>query len=208
MIYEINLRFVKAFLLEVRGKLILVDSGTKGNGNRILNAVTSLGKDSRRIEAVIYTHSHGDHIGSAGELKIPRNLIHENGLRYLTNGIGRKPVLHSTALKIGFALMSPFFNARLSPVFGAETLKEGEVFPGIQVIYTPGHTDDSITLYMEDEEALLVGDMLQGTKKGLRLPSIYEDFELLRKSVEKVKQFRVKKVYVSHGISGPPRWPF
>ncbi|MCY0861492.1 MAG: MBL fold metallo-hydrolase [Metallosphaera sp.] len=201
------MRFVKAFLLDVRGKLILVDSGTRGNGARILEEVRRVGKDPKRIEAVIYTHSHGDHIGSAGELRLSRNLIHENGIKYLTNGMGRKPVLHSSLLKLAFALGSPFFNSKLTPVFGAEPLKEGEVFPGVIVIYTPGHTDDSISIYVEDEKALLVGDMLQGTKNGLRLPLIYEDLEQLRKSVEKVKQFKVERVYVSHGISGPPRWP-
>ncbi|AWR98558.1 MBL fold metallo-hydrolase [Metallosphaera hakonensis] len=135
------------------------------------------------------------------------NLIHEKGISFLKNGIPRKPVLHSAPLKLLFSLGSPFFARRFEPIFNVEKLTEGELFPGVQLIFTPGHTEDSVSIYVEDEKALIVGDMLQGTKTGLKIPSIYEDINQLRRSIEKVKEFKVEKVYVSHGLSGPPRWP-
>jgi hypothetical protein len=46
-----------------------------------------------------------------------------------------------------------------------------------------------------------VGDTLFGDRKGLKIPVIYEDFDNLMKSIEKIKEFKLKMVYVSHGIS-------
>ncbi|BBG25037.1 Hydroxyacylglutathione hydrolase [Sulfuracidifex tepidarius] len=208
MILELNLRFVKSFLVETRGNVFLVDSGVVGSGRKIISFLEKSGKSPSSIKTVVYTHSHGDHIGGASELKMPHNLIHEKGIDFLRKGIPKKPVLHSAPLKLLFSLGSPFFTRRSGPVFDVEKLNEGELFPGIQLVFTPGHTEDSVSIYVEDERALIVGDMLQGDKKGLKIPSIYEDLNQLRRSIEKVKEFKVEKVYVSHGISGPPRWPF
>ncbi|ARM77193.1 MBL fold metallo-hydrolase [Acidianus manzaensis] len=202
-IHEIPLRFVKSFLIEMEGNRgIIVDAGTPGSGNKILNYVNSVGV--KKIDYVIFTHSHQDHIGGAHELRInldSKFCIDENGKDYLEKGLVREPVLHSTFLKFVFSIGKPFFFKRTEGVNPDMILKEGEIEEGIEIIKTPGHTSDSISIFLRDLNAVIVGDTLQGTRQGLRYPSIYEKFDELKKSVEKIKSLSSSMIYVSHGVS-------
>lgn len=82
-------------------------------------------------------------------------------------------------------------------------LEEGEFVKGVEIIKTSGHTNDSVSIYLPELNAIIVGDTLQGDKKGLKYPNIYEDFDELMKSVEKIKSFNPSMVHVSHGVSSP-----
>ncbi|QGA54188.1 MBL fold metallo-hydrolase [Sulfolobus sp. E5-1-F] len=205
-VFEIPLSFVKVFLIETNENgLILIDSGTPGSGRRVIEGVTKLGKNLNKIKSVIFTHSHVDHIGGAYEVKRFVNDakfgIDENGVDYLKNGKIREPVLHSSVLKVIFSLGKPFFFRKFNGVDVNFVLEEGELAKGIEIIKTPGHTNDSISIYLPELNAIIVGDTLQGDKRGLKYPNIYEDFDGLRKSVEKIKSFNPSMVYVSHGVS-------
>ncbi|AWR98556.1 MBL fold metallo-hydrolase [Metallosphaera hakonensis] len=59
MILELNLRFVKSFLVETRGNQFLVDSGVVGSGRKIISMIEKSGKNPSSIKTVAYTHSHG-----------------------------------------------------------------------------------------------------------------------------------------------------
>lgn len=201
-VHEIPLRFVKSFIIELDNrKGILVDSGTQGSGGKILEKINKL---KLNIEYVIFTHSHADHIGGAYEIRSSLDskfCIDQNGVEYLEKGLIREPVLHSAFLKFIFTIGKPFFFKSLKGVKADIVLKEGQLDDGIEIVKTYGHTNDSISIYLPDLNSIIVGDTLQGTKNGLKYPSIYEDFESLRRSVEKIKSFSPKMVYVSHGIS-------
>ncbi|QXJ29458.1 MBL-fold metallo-hydrolase superfamily [Saccharolobus shibatae B12] len=205
-VFEIPLRFVKAFLIETNEDgLILVDSGTPGSGRKIIEGITRLGKNPNKIKSIIFTHSHADHIGGASELKRFVNDvkfgIDRNGIDYLENGKIREPVLHSSALKIIFSIGKPFLFRKFNGVNVDFVLEEGELVKGVEIVKTPGHTNDSVSIYLPELNAIIVGDTLQGDKSGLKYPNIYEDFEGLSKSVKKIKAFNPSIVYVSHGVS-------
>ncbi len=201
-VYEINLRFVKSFLIETDQGLILVDSGTPGSGKRIIDF---LGNRVNDVKYVIFTHSHIDHIGGAWEirqyLKNAKFGIDKNGVDYLKNGKVREPIVHSTGAKILFSIAKPFMFRKFNGVDVDFELEEGELVKGVEVLKTPGHTNDSISIYLPPINSVIVGDMLQGTKNGLKYPNIYEDFDQLKKSVEKIKSLKPSMVYVSHGVS-------
>ncbi|BDC17468.1 MBL fold metallo-hydrolase [Acidianus sp. HS-5] len=195
-VHEIKLRFVKSFLIEGKED-ILVDAGTPGSGKMIISKLKEMGKDPNKISYVIFTHSHIDHIGGASELGEKEFFIYRNGLTYLREGKVRKPQVHSPLLSILFKVASPFLMKPFKGVEGKE-IKEGEFFPGVEIIYTPGHTDDSISIYLPEINSIIVGDTLMG---GLKSPSIYENYEELQKSIEKIKELKPKSIYVSHGKS-------
>ncbi|MBB5254183.1 glyoxylase-like metal-dependent hydrolase (beta-lactamase superfamily II) [Sulfurisphaera ohwakuensis] len=71
----------------------------------------------------------------------------------------------------------------------------------MKVLYTPGHTDDSISLYLEPINSVIVGDMLQGRGNYLTYTQIYENIEEMIKSVQKVLDLKLNFIYVSHGKS-------
>ncbi|BAB65885.1 MBL fold metallo-hydrolase [Sulfurisphaera tokodaii] len=194
---EIQLRFVKAFLIETDEGNILVDTGTPGSGKTLQNYL----KD---VKYIIFTHSHVDHIGGASEIRGLTNAefcIHEKGKEYLEKGLIRKPVVHSLGLKIVFPLFS-LFSRGLKPTKVDCTLKdEEEIVKGVKVLYTPGHTDDSISLYLEPINSVIVGDMLQGRGNYLTYPQIYENMGEMIKSVQRVLDLKPSFIYVSHGKS-------
>lgn len=51
------------FLIRKNGKLILVDTGNGGSKGTLLKKLQSAGISPARIDAVLLTHMHGDHIG-------------------------------------------------------------------------------------------------------------------------------------------------
>ncbi len=204
-VFEIPLSFVKVFLIETKEGLILVDSGTPGNGKKIVTEITRLGKSLDDVKYVVFTHSHGDHIGSAHELKdiLPdaKFGIESSGVSYLQEGKIRNPVLHSSLQKFLFGLARPFIVRGVKGTKVDLELKDGKLVEGVEIMKTPGHTSDSISIYLPEIGSVIVGDMLQGTKRGLKYPNIYEDFEELKRSVERIKKLKPKMVYVSHGVS-------
>ncbi|MBO6280946.1 MAG: MBL fold metallo-hydrolase [Alphaproteobacteria bacterium] len=127
----------------------LIDPGAEAD--RILQKI----KDNKWvIEKILITHGHFDHIGAVQkihqELKIPY-FAHQKGKDYLTD-----------------------VNYNLSVFFGksvilnkAEYLKEGDEVtlqanPDIKlkVIYTPGHTQDSVIYYDINNNTAFVGDTI------------------------------------------------
>ena len=86
-------------------------------------------------------------------------------------------------------------------VYNYNNLTEGKHKIGpfsFEIIYTPGHRYDGITLYFEDEKAMFTGDFLfYGTIGRTDLEgSSKED---MQKSIDKIKNYPDCKVYPGHG---------
>ena len=68
-----------------------------------------------------------------------------------------------------------------------------------EIIYTPGHKEDSITIYFEEDKVMFTGDFIfKGTIGRMDLPGGSESQMI--KSLEKIKKYnRDIKVYPGHG---------
>ena len=131
---------------------------------RIYEAPTGVGK--HRVEQVVLTHSHYDH---AEALPLIREAFH--------------PVVYA-------------FSSSLEGVDhilkGGEGLKLGDRM--FEVIYTPGHSHDSICLYCEQERTLFAGDtplMVQS------VGSAYE--EQYVHALENLCRRDIRGIYFGHG---------
>jgi len=67
-VQPIKLGGVNCFLVQEEG-LILIDTGTPGQHDRIVKQVKQLGLNPEDIELIVITHGHGDHFGSAQKIK-------------------------------------------------------------------------------------------------------------------------------------------
>lgn len=151
-----------------------VDAGLPGFGKTLQSDLSLLGHSLNDLEAVVLTHSDGDHIGLAPTLR-------DAGARILINsgdeGTLAKPrpksgdakpinlvpqLWHPTFLKL-IAHLTMSGGLKLKGVEGAETFASGDVLdvPGKpRVIATPGHTPGHSALYFESKGVLFVGDAL------------------------------------------------
>lgn len=104
------------------------------------------------VKYILLTHCHGDHMGGAEKLREKTGakiLIH----RFDQEGL-RDPIINLSS-HIGIGDVSLEEDARLDD---GDILHIGNL--QFKVIYTPGHTIGSISLYCEEEKMLFSGDTL------------------------------------------------
>lgn len=126
--------------------VIVIDAGFYNN--EIKKYLNQLGK----IDAILLTHGHWDHIQALDEIKADypevEIYIHENDYDFL-----KRPELN-LSLKHGFHLK---VNSH------AQKLQEGKFKVAnyeIELIHTPGHTGGSCMYYFKDENILFTGDTI------------------------------------------------
>ncbi len=213
-LHEIYLgRFgIKAFLLEASdGSLILVDTGLPNSEQKIIKYINSIGKSVNDIKYILITHAHVDHMGSAATLKKMSNAmlgVNEKGIKFMdgTGGLQLPQTKNIKDLKTKLLMVAGRVMTRaMKPKFVKPDmiLKEG-VFPeqmhlNAKILETPGHTPDSISIYLPDSNTIIVGDTLFGKSDKLVLPQIYDDYIALLGSVKKIRDLNPDLICVSHG---------
>ncbi len=213
-LHEIYLGAVKVFLLEASdGSLILVDTGMPKSSSKIISYINSIGKSVTDIKYILLTHAHIDHFGSASDMKKLSGAmlgINEEGAGYVdgTKGVLIPVAKNSKNFKDkGFALLIKVIAAIgiIRPKFVKPNmiLKEG-IFPqnmhiNASIVETPGHTKDSISIYLPDTKTIIVGDLLKGTADSLVAPPFFDDYIALLSSVNKIKELNPDLICVSHG---------
>ncbi|MBW3607816.1 MAG: MBL fold metallo-hydrolase [Actinobacteria bacterium] len=147
---------------------------TQSTGERLRRAREEKGISLEDIEAVVLTHSDGDHTGVAPRLRDAgaRVLIHSADDATLRKpgpkgGDARVPNIlknlwqPATLKVLGHTLRHG--GAKLPKIEGAETFEDGDVLdvPGrLRVIHTPGHTPGHCALLAQSRRVLFVGDAL------------------------------------------------
>jgi glyoxylase-like metal-dependent hydrolase (beta-lactamase superfamily II)/8-oxo-dGTP pyrophosphatase MutT (NUDIX family) len=134
-------RHTNAYLVGER-ELALVDPGSgEPEALRELFALTDhLASEGRRVTMVVVTHHHPDHIGGVAACR------ERLGARVVGHRLLAEHLPLDVVVKDGDWLP-------LAPGLGDWTL---------QVLETPGHTRDSISLWHRSRRALFVGDLLPG----------------------------------------------
>ena len=127
----------------------LIDPGAEPE--RLFQIIQENGLD---IQAILLTHGHFDHTGAVAFLHERLGLpyyISPQGEAYLTNpslNLSAECGRHSVLTEAQFFRPGDVISLPANPAFGVE------------VIATPGHTPDSVTLYSAAEKAAFVGDTI------------------------------------------------
>ncbi|RPF29354.1 glyoxylase-like metal-dependent hydrolase (beta-lactamase superfamily II) [Streptomyces sp. Ag109_G2-6] len=158
----------QAYLWQDRGgeALTLIDSGPAGAADAIEGAIRSLGLAPERLERIVLTHCHRDHVGSAGELAARRGaevLAHRLDAPVVR---GELPVPEPVLLDWEI----PFYEHGMTvpeapPTRVDRELEDGEVLPfggGAVVVHSPGHTPGSIGVHLPEHGVLFTGDCVAG----------------------------------------------
>ncbi len=204
-----GMRIGNVYLLVSGTDLTLVDSGLAGEADRIASQVQNAGFDLSGLRTLILTHAHGDHAGSAAEL-VRRYRVKVMAYRDEVPYIEKtKPMPTPSIFRRIFNWMSEHMLFRQSPCKVDRCLEDGEridVWGGIQVIHTPGHTPGSICLFQPQRRVLFCGDTLfnvnpMTNKEGLQLslPMVTLDTAQVRKSVRELSALSVDVICFGHG---------
>ncbi len=192
-----------AFCLDVNGhcalltggKLILVDTATKADGSLLIPEIEGCGYKVSDLETIIITHTHPDHVGGLAKLKELSNAriaAHELEAKYISKEeIYQGPPGPKSQGHPG------------TPI--DDLLQDGQIYEGLLVIHTPGHTPGHISLLDKETELLIAGDAIRNDVDGLNpMPDMYNfDPTLHRKSIKKLSNYTFTKVIMGHGDPVP-----
>lgn len=204
----IDLGFVKAFLIKGE-KYILIDTGVPKSFEKIKSYMTDNGINPKDISLVIITHNHLDHTGSISKVKELTGapvLIHKSEDMYLSKGVTTPVQSRNLLAKLIMKIMK---NPEIEPFKADIIIEDDDSFDlepygaSGKIICTPGHTDGSISVILDNGHAV-VGDLFsakkakQGTK--VNYPFIYSDLDAIKVSMRKLIDQGGKQFYNAHGV--------
>lgn len=207
-----------AYLVGDDASWVLVDACTPGNESRIQRAAKRRFGPSGRPRAILLTHGHFDHAGSAGPL------ADAWGVRIYTHSL-ELPFLTGQSHYPPFDLSFPGFFTRIAKFFPTSTVNLGtrvvaldpkQVIPGLpdwETIETPGHTPGHVAFFRRNDAVLLAGDAvttmnldsLWGTivrRKQVCGPPApaTSNWKDARRSVELLASLRPSVIAAGHGL--------
>jgi glyoxylase-like metal-dependent hydrolase (beta-lactamase superfamily II) len=192
-----------AFCLDVNGhcalltsgKLILIDTATKADGSLLIPEIESCGYKVSDLETIIITHTHPDHVGGLAKLKSLSNAriaAHELEAKY----ISKEETYQGPP-------GAQYQGHPGTPI--DDLLRDGQIYEGLLVIHTPGHTPGHISLLDKEAGLLLAGDAIRNDAGVLNPMSDVYNFDpvLHRKSIKKLSNYTFTKVIMGHGDPVP-----
>lgn len=189
----------KAYSLDVNGhcallsnnKLILIDTGTQPDAKDLISEIKKCNYKPSDIENIIITHTHPDHVGGLATLKSLGNAriaAHEIEAKYIS-----KEVVYDGP---------PGKDRQTHPGTKIDDLlKDKQVYEGLLVIHTPGHTPGHIALLDQENRILIAGDSLRNDTDGIKnMPeSINFDNKQYFQSMKKLAEFDFDQLIMGHG---------
>ncbi len=164
---------------------LLVDVGWPGTLPKLEHQCKRMGIRLPDIQHFLITHYHPDHAGLAQELKQCTGCK----LIIMENQIAAVPLLR-THMKPENHYVDIDLTDNITLKFGDSRALLAQLGIHGQIISTPGHSDDSITLIL-DEGAAFTGDLTH--------PLMIMDDKTLHDSWERIRSSGVKTIYPGHG---------
>lgn len=223
-VVRVPIVFVNAYLVETDIGITLVDTGIAGAGAALIErALRDEFGTGAGIDAIVLTHGHFDHAGSAAAIARRWKcsiFAHRMELPYLT-GRSSYPPQDPT---VGGML------ANLSRVFPRGPLQLGDAvraldpnddlpLSGWRAVHTPGHTPGHISLFRESDGYLLAGDAVATMNQESAVETVLQhrqlrqppaaftpDWDAAEVSIRELALLSPRTVAAGHGlpISGPP----
>jgi glyoxylase-like metal-dependent hydrolase (beta-lactamase superfamily II) len=194
--------------------LTLVDTCFAFEAAKLVDQVSKEGYDIKDVKHLILTHTHVDHVQAANEIKrftSAKIYAHWADAGYLKNDpMYHGPPSHQTleimADRLGIRMediSKKFGSLSRSPVLVDQVVQDGDLVGKLRVIHTPGHTPGHISLYSEEDRAVIGGDFLfKGVLgfDGLFVPGseVSIDPKIGAISARRVSQLKFDKLLLAH----------
>ena len=197
--------------LIVDDKAALVETGCAAQVPDILEAVGQLGYDIRKLSYIIPTHVHPDHAGGAGLLarQLPQTKVvaHTRAVKVLADPTILERMMQVSRQVYGddalerFGEMVPIAEERFVKVEDGDSIPLGH--RELNVIHTPGHDPNHLCFLDTGSRGVFCGDALGAYFSEIEVlftcPVPGSDPFLFLESIEKLKKFKLERVFFSHG---------
>lgn len=187
-VVNITYKSANCYLIPAKEGWIMIDTGWPDTFSQLLQLLNQNDIAVNEVDYLIITHFHPAHAGLTQNLKdLGTNLIlHENQVSYfnkLNSYYKKNP-------KAGFKDITSENNIIVND-YDSRSFFESLGING-ELISTPGHSDDSISLVIDDDCAF-VGDL-----PTYSMLEAYDDI-VIEDSWDLIQQYHVNTIYPGHG---------
>ena len=208
-------RIMNTWLYAIADGYVMIDTGYENSYCSVTKKLRKLLIQPEEIRYLFLTHAHDDHAGFLEEwmTKHPHTQViaHEKAIAGLRRGQNSFAGGCSTAVAFGFCqLMALLGNGdhrypRLSQehleqiiTLQENNLEQTERVLNGKILFTPGHTEDSISLLVDGN--LFCGDAaMNGIPSSHKITIWVEDKAAFEASWETVLASGARKIYPAHG---------
>lgn len=152
----------------------LIDTGYPGDRQQVLDSLAAVGSSPEAVAAVLITHAHNDHLGSAQYLRetygtpvrvheaevahARREFLHQVTMGQVLRNGWRPGVLPWAvhALRVGGTAHNPVAEPEALPAAGEPLDLPGRPVP----VHTPGHTQGHTVFHLPQAGVVVSGDAL------------------------------------------------
>jgi glyoxylase-like metal-dependent hydrolase (beta-lactamase superfamily II)/8-oxo-dGTP pyrophosphatase MutT (NUDIX family) len=173
------------FLVGTR-RFCVIDPAPRGDGGRahLSRVIERRLAEGDRLEAVLLTHHHPDHVGALEEVIARFHApvwAHPRCGEILSRKLDRK-LVDGDRIDLGEA-------------------PDGRAGWELEVLFTPGHAEDHLAFFDPLTRSLIAGDLLS-TLVSMYVGSPGGDLDLYFASLARIKSLGVETFYPSHGTPG------
>ncbi|MCC9195721.1 MBL fold metallo-hydrolase [Arthrobacter sp. zg-Y820] len=172
-IHRIEHAYVNTYLVEDDNGLAIIDAGLPGMWPELVRAVKELGYGPGSVSALVLTHAHFDHVGTAARIrqKFRTPILVHDADRYIAahpyryeheNNRFLYPVRYPRSIPyLGAMTAAGALNVRGVTDVHSLGGDSGSSLPGRpRILHTPGHTAGHVALHYPERDALICGDSL------------------------------------------------
>ncbi len=191
-----------SFLLEFSEGLYLIDCGSPGQQNVILQKMRELGRSDLRL--IWITHAHYDHYGNAAALRVLTGAmigVHPADASSLAAGKSPAGTARGRGVILLFALALMMKFRPPAPVRADFTIGDNgslaEYDLDATVLHTPGHTPGHTCLQLSDG-TVFAGDLIARNPRARLQDLLATDWRQLPASLARLKAACPLVVYTGH----------